>query len=265
MSVIANKRKTAFSEFERQAIELCKHTEERLRRVPSRYKKFINPKLYDTTNRVAALLIYANEEDARTEAGRARRTAYFQRAVKELIDLQKPLFAAWNVLTLDEAATQRWADRVNRVVSLVWRVGRWNEEEKPMIIPLPVNKMEKLAFLRNMAELHRYTYQKIGHAPQYCKDTISGQIAEFVNTALAEVVMANRKEPQTRKEADERAAHLLKAVQSLNAMQRPLLALWLLMGYSETIMNEWAGMINEELKMLAGLKKSDTERFKNLK
>ncbi len=265
MSVIANKRKTAFSEFERQAISLCKFTEERLRKVPSRYKKFINPGLYDPVNRAAMALIYANEQNGRTPEGQERRTAYFKQAVRLLVGQQKALFAAWNVLGIDEDAARRWSERVNRVIALVWGVNGWKQEERPMIIPLPTKKMGRLEFLHNMAELHRYTYQKIGHAPQHCKDTISGQIAGFVDTALAEIVLANYKEPTTKKEAEERAKHLDKAMQSLNGMQRPLLALWLLMDYSEATMNEWAGIIDAELKMLAGLKKSDAERFKSLK
>ena len=133
-----------------------------------------------------------------------------------------------------------------------------------MIHHLPVKKMQSLEFLKTMGELHRYTYGKIGHAPQSCKDTISAQIACFVDTALCEVVLANCKEPTTKKEAEARARRLQKAIYSLNAMQRPLLALWLLQDYSENVMNDWAGLIDKEIKLLAGLKRSDAERFKNL-
>ena len=233
MSVIANKRQTAFSEFERQGIILCRYTSDRLNRVPSRYKKFINPKIYNHANRALTALIYANEESSKSPEGRARRLAYFNEAVCELARLQKPLIAAWNVLEVEESSAERWANHVNRVFALVWGVTKWKKESMPMIIPLPKKKMERLEFLKTMAELHRYTYIKIGHAPQYCKDTISEQIAGFVDTALCEVVLANHKEPATQAEAKERAAHLQTAIYSLNGLQHPLLALWLIQDYSE--------------------------------
>lgn len=265
MSVIASKRQTAFSEFERQAILLCQYTSDRLKRVPARYKKFINPKIYNPANKALTALICANEESSKTPDGKARRTAYFEEAVRELGSLQQPLIAAWNVLEIEEDSTQRWANHINRVFALVWGVTKWNEETMPMIIHLPKKKMRRLEFLKTMAELHRYTYVKIGHAPQYCKDTLSEQIAGFVDTALCEVVLANHKEPATQSEAKERAAHVQAAIRSLNGMQRPLLALWLIQDYSENEMNDWSGLIDKEIKLLEGLKRSDTARFKNLK
>lgn len=62
MSVLKNKRKTAFSEFERQMLLLCRYTKDRLNTVPARYKKFVNPKIYDPTNKASTAVILANEQ-----------------------------------------------------------------------------------------------------------------------------------------------------------------------------------------------------------
>lgn len=134
-----------------------------------------------------------------------------------------------------------------------------------MIVALPKSKIQRLAFLQKMSELHKYTYQKIGHAPNDCKDFISGKIADYIDTALCAVVLANHKIPETRAEADKRAGHLQAAIDSLNAMQRPLLALWNIMEYSENTMDEWAGLLDEELKILEGLKKADQARYKDIR
>lgn len=188
----------------------------------------------------------------------------FKAAVQQLVSLQKPLLAAWNLLGIEEESTARWADMINREIALIWGVTKWKETQ-PMIIALPKRKMEKLEFLKTMAELHRFTYMKIGHAPTHCKDTISDRIADFVNTALCEIVLANHKIPETKAEANERAAHIQSAIDSLNGLQRPLLALWLIQDYSENEMDEWAGLIDKELRLLEGLKTADAERYKNLK
>lgn len=66
--------------------------------------------------------------------------------------------------------------------------------------------------MKTMAELHRFTYTKIGHAPNHCKDTISDRIADFINTALCEIVLANHKIPETKAEAAVRAAHIFGAL-----------------------------------------------------
>lgn len=264
MSVLKNKRKTAFSEFERQMILLCRYTKDRLNSVPARYKKFINPKIYDPTNKAMTAVILANEQNSRTAQGQKRRLVMFKAAVQQLVSLQKPLLAAWNLLGIEEESTARWADMINREFALIWGVTKWKEAQ-PMIIALPKRKMEKLEFLKTMAELHRYTYMKIGHAPTHCKDTIGDRIADFVNTALCEIVLANHKIPETKAEATERAAHIQSAIDSLNGLQRPLLALWLIQDYSENEMDEWAGLIDKELRLLEGLKTADAERYKNLK
>lgn len=265
MSVLKNKRKTAFSEFERQMLLLCRYTKDRLNTVPARYKKFVNPKIYNPTNKASTAVILANEQNPRTAQGQNRRLAMFKAAVQQLISLQKPLIAVWNLLDIEEDSAKRWADMVNREFALIWGVTKWEEETKPMIVALPKRKIGKLEFLKTMAELHRFTYTKIGHAPNHCKDTISDRIADFINTALCEIILANHKIPETKAEAAIRAAHIQSAIDNLNGLQRPLLALWVIQDYSENEMDEWAGLIDKELKLLEGLKAADAERYKNLK
>lgn len=122
MSVLKNKRKTAFSEFERQMLLLCRYTKDRLNTVPARYKKFVNPKIYDPTNKASTAVILANEQSPRTAQGQNRRLAMFKAAVQQLMSLQKPLIAAWNLLDIEEDSAKRWADMVNREFALIWGV-----------------------------------------------------------------------------------------------------------------------------------------------
>ena len=115
-----------------------------------------------------------------------------------------------------------------------------------------------------MAELHRYTFQKTAHAPNECFDALSVRIDDFCTNALYAVVMANEKMPQTRAEAQARDAWLKDAIDNLNAMQRPMVGLWNIMQYSEKTMDEWAGMIDEEIRILTGLRDADRQRYKSL-
>lgn len=265
MSVHVVDRTLAFSEFERQAILLTRYTRERLNPVPVRYRKFLNERVYGPVNRAECLLITANEERSRTDESKKRRDALFRAAVSEYMKLQIPLIAVWNLRGLTPESSADWAEKVNLVLRLIWGVAKW-EACVSMIVPLPSKmKMENLDFLKTMAELHRYTYQKIGHAPQYCKDAVSDKIALFVDAALCEVVLANRKPPENREEAEERDKHLRQSIRSLNGLQRPLLALWLEQEYSEREMVEWSELVNRELKLLEGLRKADEARYKDLR
>ena len=130
---------------------------------------------------------------------------------------------------------------------------------------LKKEKFKRLAFLGKMAELHRYTFQKTAHAPHDCFDALSIRIDDFVTNALYDVVMANAKEPRTKAEAQTRDAWLKDAIDNLNAMQRPMVGLWNIMQYSEKIMDEWAGMIDEEIRILTGLREADRKRYSGLK
>ena len=90
------------------------------------------------------------------------------------------------------------------------------------------------------------------------------RIDDFCTNALYDVAMANLREPQTKKEAETRDAWLKDAIDNLNAMQRPMVGLWNIMDYSEKIMDEWSGMIDEEIRILTGLREVDRNRYKNL-
>ena len=134
-----------------------------------------------------------------------------------------------------------------------------------MFHTLKKGKFQRLAFLGKMAELHRYTFQKTAHAPNDAFDALSVRIDDFATNALYDVVMANDREPKTRAQAQTRDAYLKDAIDNLNAMQRPMVGLWNIMQYSENIMDEWAGMIDEEIRILVGLRDADRARYKNLR
>ena len=263
MSVHARKRKIAYGEFEHNMRKFCKQLNERLNSVPVRYQRYISPKLYNRSNRAYTALIYANEQNGNTEKGKAKRNVYFEEAIKCLKDLRKPLYAAFNLLDASEGGMKVFVDLLNREIALI--CGLIGREYKQMFYILPRRKFQTVLFLGKMSELHKYTYEKIGHAPKYCRDTLCEHIADIADTALFWVVEANRVIPQTKEEAEQRDEKLKNAIDSLNTLQRPLLSLWNLMDYSERIMDEWAGLIEEELRLLEGIRKADKTRYKSLK
>lgn len=265
MSVYVSRRKVAYSEFVFQMIRICDHIDERAKSLPSRYKKFLRPKLYGPMNRAYKAVLRANETYSRTADGMKQRNGYIVEAIRALYALQEPLLALWNIKQAKEGGMVILRDEMNRELALLYGVLKMEMPTKRIEI-LPIGKMERLAFLKKMGELHRYSFQKIGHAPDDCFMYQSQNIESFVSAALADVVLANKKEPENKGEYEDRRKHLQSAVKNLNSLQTPLLSLWNVCfeSLSENVMDEWAGLINEEIALLEGLLKSDEKRFKSL-
>lgn len=263
MAVLRRKRAVAFTEFERQMANICKELNARLNTLPARYHKYLDRRIYEPANQAYADTILANEQSDRNPGARDKRRACLLDALECLAKLQPPMLAYWNLKDSTEGGMNQLADMVNREYALIYGMLQ-RTEALPMMLTIPRHKAKELQFIKTMCDLHKYSYQRIGHAPAGCTDFIGQQLALFADDALYHVIAANRKMPETKQEALQRAHHLQAAIDSLNGMQRPVLALWNLMDYSERTMDEWAGLIDTELKLLEGLKKADKARYSAL-
>lgn len=265
MSVLRSRRGLAYSEFERNMWKIHMDLESRMHALPARYKKHICDKLYDPMNRALNALIIADEQKGGAPAAAEKRQKHFKLALKYILQMEKPLMALFLIRDASDASIELIASALNKEIALIYGAARWPKEEIPVFHSLKKEKFQRLAFLGKMAELHRYTFQKTAHAPNDCFDALSSRIDDFATNALYAVVMANDKMPETRAEALARDAWLKEAIDNLNAMQRPMVGLWNIMQYSEKVMDEWAGMIDEELRILVGLREADRKRYSGLK
>lgn len=266
MSVVRSKRKIAFSEFERQAITLLKYTHERMQHTPNRYKKYLCPQIYELANRVCSDAVFANEQYAKDPRQLAERIRLIEDALEALQALQRPLYCYWNVMAYKPNSMQYWADMANRELALLCGVLKDTERMKAldMIKPFPYEQLNKALFLKKIADLQRYTYGKIVHEPTYYKDYILDNITHLVDDALCSAIFGNRKIPENKHEYETRKRHFIHALQCLNALQRPLYALWNLHFYSENIMQEWADLIDDSIRLLQSVIDSDKSRFSGL-
>lgn len=265
MSVLQSKRGVAYSEFERNMSKIHADLSARMHALPARYKKHLCAKLYEPMNRCYDALIVADEQKGGAQAAKEKRQAYFKAAMGYLMDMEKPLMAFFNVREVSPNGAEAIGKALNYEIALIYGAAGWPKEGKSVFHLLDTSKFKRLAFLGKMAELHKYTFQKTAHAPNDCFDALSTRIDDFCTNALYDVSMANLREPKTRDEAIKRDAWLKDAIDNLNAMQRPMVGLWNIMGYSERTMDEWAGMLDEELRILTGLREADRKRYSGLK
>lgn len=267
MTVLARKRQQASTEFEMNCARLVKYTVQRADNVPNRYKKFIRPRLCKLVNLAYYNAIMANEADRRTTAGQKERVKLFNSAIAALGKMERPLVVYWSLFETSEGGKREWTELINREILLLNGAAGFKAEERslPMIETFDMNYSDDRQFVNRMRELHKFTYSKICTVPLEYKDHLSDMILYMVDDALYCVLKGNRTVPRNKKQYEIRDKYFRKAVDNLNGLQRPLYALWNVMEYSENAMDEWAGLINETIKMIQGVRKSDKSRFGTLK
>ena len=241
-----------------------KDLEERMHALPVRYRKHVCRKLYEPMNLAYDSLILANEQRGHSKKIQTKRQECFSDAIRHIMSMERPLMSFLNIRDVKAESCNLIGRSINYEIALIWGVTGWPEEKKPVFHSLKKEKFNRLAFLGKMSSLHKYTFEKTAHAPNSCFDSLSSRIDDFATNALYDVVMANDHIPTTSAEASVRDAYLKDAIDNLNAMQRPMVGLWNIVQYSENVMDEWAGMIDEEIMILTGLRKKDRERYKGL-
>ena len=267
MSVLAEKRKIAFTEFEMQCSRCVEQTEQRCSSIPVRSKKFIKPKLMYHVVAAYHAAIMANEHEWKTETGKAERVKLMDEAIKQLLLMQKPLVVYWSLFDTKDGGIEDWKGNINKAIVLLNAAAGFHdgERELPMIRSFKLKYSEDAIFVSKVRAFHKFTYQKLYRVPEEYKNRLTDEISSFADNVLYSVLRGNEGIPENAKQYKTRDGYFRKAIDNLNGMQRPLYALWNIMEYDENTMDEWASLMNECIKMIQGVRKSDRERFGKLK
>lgn len=263
MSVHRSKRKIAFTEFEKQAVELLKYTHERMQHTPNRFKKFCCPHIYELTSKMCDDTIFANEQFIRDPEQLKERIRLLEEALDCIEALQGPLFCYWNLFNTKQTTIDMWVSKLNRESALICGVLK-NERTIKMIKPLPYEQIHKALFLSKLSELQRYANKKIAHEPTAYKDYLLNRIKYLVDDAFCSALFGNEKIPETAEEYRNRTRHFRHSLHCLNALQRPLYALWNIELPSEATMQEWSDLIDDSIRLLQSVITSDRQRFSKL-
>lgn len=180
-----------------------------------------------------------------------------------ILSLHKQLIVFWNVQSTSFNRQVTWAELIQKELRLLAGM-KCGDTNLPMIYTLDWQKIHQVEFMENMTELHKFTHGKVVHIQNKYDGVDSALLINLVDDALYNLVLANAHIPTTKDEYDSRKKHISKAISSLNKMNRPLIAIFNIMDYSNHTMMEWSDMLSKELKLLYGLQRSDKVRFKNL-
>jgi len=265
MAVLRSKREIAKSEFQSTMCNLYDYSLNRTKDIAKRRKKWLSANIDAIMNRaysevMSSSTMYFETKEQREECVRKSATE----AMYILYSLQKPLLVMWNIEHYDYDDMIEWANFIRKEQSLLLKTA--GKEEHPVkLVVLDWNLIDRVNFLHNMSELHRYTHCKVANAEIKYDETQGKMLIECVNDAFYHVMVANAKVPTTKKEYEKRKAHISKGIDSLRHMNKPLLFYFNLMHYSEETMEEWSDMLEQELKMLYSIQRSDHNRFSKLK
>lgn len=266
MTVIKRKRKLAPDEYVTQFIGLYKFALERLDRMAKRKWVWLAQPIIDEMNSIMdELLSIHNPFYAYgiNEYGKSERANII---IRRIIRLQKPLLALWNVEQYTINRMAMWAEMIDREIYYLSIMGGLHiQKGKRFMCILDYDAINKMDFMKTMCELHRFVYSKTISLPANCRNSSGSMLMNLADDALYHITMANQRIPTTRWQYKKRAKHIAAAIDSLNHMQVPLIAVFNVMNYSESTMFKWCDLLKREIDMLAGLQKSDRQRFQNLK
>lgn len=267
MSVLSRFRQLAPTEFEMHGARVVKYTNQRCDNIPKRYQKFFRPRLAKLASLAYYDAIMANECDSRTAEGKAERRKLLDDAIRTIARMQRPLVVCWSLFETKEGGKKEWVELLNREMILLNGAAGYKpgERELPMIRVFDMSYREDRQFVNAVRKLHKYTYSKVCSVPSEYKDHLSDQILTFIDNALYCVLEGNSNIPTTKKQYDIRDGYFKRAIKNLNGLQRPLYALWNVMEYSENTMDEWAELVNESIRLIQGVRKSDKQRFGDLR
>lgn len=271
MSVLKNNRSLSQYQYEWDFNKMYEYFRIQISKVPRRRTAWISVSLTDVLRRV-----HSNIMELSTGYVPQKKRAQWKHdlilgALTDLASMQAPLYTFWNIMQTDEHHRKTWCECINKEIVLLQGLLRANsqyseidEEGVDFIKYYKTSDISNAKFLQNMKELHKFSHAKVIRAKESFDGFESSTIIELVNDAWFYCISANEKIPETKKELSSRQKHISNAISDLHKMNRPMLSLFVLMNYSENEMREWADLLNEQLRLLYALQKSDKNRFSKL-
>lgn len=271
MAVLKNKRSLSKYEYEHTFNAMYEYFRIQLRKIPTRRQEWVSKPITDILRSVHMSIMELNTGYVPYKDRAQWRYNIILSAINSLMALQKPLYCYWDIVDADEKHKKNLCAHVNKEIALLHGMLKTNtfytENDESRIKHIMYYKNEDInnaKFLSVMRALHRYTHGKAIRAKSEFDAFETRTMIELVDDAWYHCLEANKTIPENKSEYITRKNHISKAISCLHKLNRPLLSLFILMGYSESIMREWSELLTQELALLSALQKSDKKRFGKL-
>lgn len=264
MSVLKTERSLSKYEYVYSFIRLYNYTEDRLARIPKRKAKYLATPISEIMNDIFDDITQINNQYFQYGIKLKTKQEQAQQVIDKLVSLQMPLLTLWNIEGYKENTMITWVRMIEEEISYLSNMGGLSVDNSNRMFILDHKAISEMDFLNNMAEIQKFIYSKVISLPESCTRTNGMLLVHLVDKAFYHLAEANRFVPRNKCMYENRKKHIEIAFDRINKMQIPTISIFLQMKYSEKIMKEWSGLINREMKLLNGLKKSDAKRFGDL-
>ena len=266
MSVIKAKRHTAKSEFEQTFSLFYADSRRLLSKVPKRRQRFICPKIVWLNNSIYNdLMIIQINLFAKQEERKNEKLNRIKSALEKIEILEKAIMVYSNIMAMPFDKQCNWCNPLKKEINLLnGMLENDSDKSTSKITVLDWDKIHRFKAVDTMCVFHRYVHGKAVRAVNLFDNGDTALMIELIDEAFYNVIKANSLFPKNKDEFQDRINRIDKALQCLDEIQRPILSFFNVMKYSNRVMQEWSDLLNDEIKLLKGLLKSDKNRIRKL-
>ena len=264
MSVRKNDRNLSGYEYEHTFELLYKETENRMKMIPKRRREFLCEPITNIMNGVYNLITSISFDFTYKGIKGSDNKDKIQETIELLLSVQKYMYAFWSIQNTELRVSAAWCEMANKEIKLLCGTAKIERKDEWFMTALDIESAEKFLILKKARQFHKFLNGKIISSKATIKNTRGYSLWDMADSILYHLCEGNKKPPETKDEYETRRKHFQQALDKLNAIERPTLAYFNLMDYSENVMHEWSEYINELQNMLNSLIAADKARYANL-
>ena len=264
MSVRKNERNLSGYEYEHTYEKLYSETVFRIKKLPKRRYELIGFPIIEILNHVYNQINSISFDFTYKGIRGVDNSEKIISTIESFMQLQKYMYAFWSIQDTELRISAAWCEMTNYEIILLCGVAKIERKDEWKMTALDIEAAEKFLILKKAREFHKFLNGKIISSKNDIKNSRGYSLWDMADSMLYHLCEGNKKPPETKAEYKTRRNHFTKALDRLNAIERPTLAYFNLMGYSEAVMREWASYINDLQTMLASLIETDKKRYADL-
>lgn len=263
MSVLKRLRTLSKHEYVSNLIWIDKYTTNKLKNVSKRKVKWLCEPIFSILREAYILAADAFNETLENSNGLWDMPEQADAIIDSLMDLQKPLFALWNIEKYETREMVYYVNQINKEIETIATTAKIDIGGRKLVI-IDYKALEKAEFLKAISKLHKMVHSKIASIPGCIRESEGVKLADLADNALYFAYKANSFMPKTKQGYSIRKNGMKTAMKCLREMDAPLFGLFNLMHYSENTMKELADILKDSQKLLSGVIKSDEKLYSTL-
>ena len=264
MSVLVSNRTLSRTEYAFKFVQLYDYSIQKLSHVPKRKQRWLCETIIEILNKTEYEIMQISDQYFNYGIKLKDRASQAEEVIRDLLALQKPLLALWNIENYETKKMVHWCSLIDDEIKLIIRMSGLPAVNGKFMFILDYDAINKAEYVSNMCKLHKTIYGKAINLPNSVRVSKGYKLMSLADEALFCVCLASLNYPTDAETLKFRTEQLSTALNCVKQMQLPFFAIYNVMHYSEETMKEISEMLSTEFKLLNGVLKSDKQRFADL-